>query len=175
MQRIYGLLASFTRWADRTVEAVVGSILVVTIVLNGSEIVSRSLAGHSFYWLYEVNQLLANWMYFLGIYLIYNRGQDVKVEFLYDLLPQRAQRSALALIHLLTIAVFVLLVYVGVDLLALQSSGYSMGIRIPNHFFSMPIVVGSVLMAIAVLRQVIAVWCRIDEDAEHHSGRARGW
>lgn len=63
MQRLHGLLALFTRWADRTVEAIVGSILVVTVALNGAEIVSRSLAGHSFYWLYEINQLLANWMY----------------------------------------------------------------------------------------------------------------
>lgn len=154
---VYRGLCRFNAAADRVLEALTGALLTGIVAINGAEIATRALAGTSLTWVYETNLLLANWLYFLGICLVYRRGQDITVDFLFERLPARARRPAVVAIHLVTIAVLAVLVWQGWLLMGLQSRSSSMGLGIPNHLFSMPVPLGAAVMASIVAEQLWAL------------------
>ena len=67
-------LARTTAVLDLVLEGVTSLGLAAIVAINTSELVARNLVNHSFVWGYEINLLLANWVYFLGICLVYHRN-----------------------------------------------------------------------------------------------------
>jgi TRAP-type C4-dicarboxylate transport system permease small subunit len=133
-------------------------LLAFIVTANFYEICSRMLFNRSVTWLYEVNLLLSNWIYFLGISLVYFRNGDIVVDFVVQKMPLRVRLPYLLVIKAVTVAVLALIVWTGVILMQLQSSDYSMGIGIWNPLFTLPLVAGGILMIAAVCRQALAIW-----------------
>ena len=57
-------------------------LLIVIVSINGAEIITRTWLPGSLYWVFELNQLFGNWMYFIGITLVYYRNEDISLIFL---------------------------------------------------------------------------------------------
>lgn len=160
MSQLHARLAQFLRQADRVIEAVTSTILVVIVAINAAEIVTRSFFSHSFDWIHEINLLLANWLYFLGICLIYYRQQDITIDFVLRLFQGRLRAPFLIAINLLTIATLLVVAWYGAELLALQANYKTMGLGLRNHWFSLPVVIGAVVMIAIVLCQSFDLWLR---------------
>ncbi len=143
-------LRSANRFLDLTIEIVTSSLLVIIVGINASEIFTRLFFDNSLTWVFEINLLLANWLYFLGISLVYYRRNDIVVEFLYVKFFLTLQRRFLVLIHALTIGVLSVLVWYSIPLILLQSETSSSGLHIPNHWFSMPVMIGAIAMIMYV-------------------------
>lgn len=160
MNEIHARLAQLLRQADHVIEATTSTILVVIVVINAAEIVTRSFFSHSFDWIHEINLLLANWLYFLGICLIYYRQQDITIDFVLRLFRGRLRAPFLIAINLLTIATLLVVAWYGWELLALQANYKTMGLGLRNHWFSLPVVIGAVMMIAIVLCQSLDLWLR---------------
>jgi|GEM_PF-2648605 TRAP-type C4-dicarboxylate transport system permease small subunit len=154
----HAALVKINRLLDLLFELVTSSLLVVIVGINAAEILYRLLLGGSFTWVFEINQLLANWLYFLGICLVYYRGQDITVEFLFDKLSRPVQRVALILIHMLVVGTLAIVAWYCVPLIELQSRSSTMGLGIPNHWFSLPLLIGSLAMILFVIADVADAW-----------------
>lgn len=143
---------------DLVIEGMTSVLLAGIVAINAAEILARLFLDYSLTWVYEINLLLANWLYFLGICLVYYRGRDIAVEFFFERLSAAHQRMGLLVVHSVVIGVFGVLAWVSVPLLELQAQSSSMGLGIPNQWFSMPVFVGAVVMALFVIADLADVW-----------------
>ena len=98
-------------------------------------------------------QLLGNWMYFLGIALVYYRSEDITLSFFYDKLGPRGRYRARLAVNIVIAATLAILAWYAAALLGLQARARTTGLGIPNHYYSLPILIGTLVMLVNVLKQ----------------------
>jgi TRAP-type C4-dicarboxylate transport system permease small subunit len=143
---------------DGLVAALTCALLAFVVGATAWEIALRALANQSLHWLYEVNLLLANWIYFLGICLVYWRKRDIAIDFLVERLPAGRRRIYQTVINIVVIGVLAVIAWYGGALMRLQAPDSTMGVGIWNPLFTLPVVLGAVLMALAMLHHTLALW-----------------
>lgn len=148
---------------DKVEEFVTSGLLVYIVVINGMEIVTRLFFNSSLFFVYENNLLLANWVYFIGICLVYNRRRDIVIEFFYDFLSRRNQRILMIVIQIVIVVVLSVIAYYGYQLILVQSRFRTQGLGIPNHYFTLPVIIGAVSMILIVVNQCLDTWLGRDE------------
>ncbi len=150
------------RWLNALCALIEIAFRVVTVVLlaaivcmNGMEIVSRSFFSYSFQWIFETNILLASWVYFLGIHLVYHHGQDITLVGFSSLLPQSARRTYERVVQALTSIVFIVAAWYAWTLIELQMPFYTPGVGFPRIVFTVPLLMGLIALALESLRRVL--------------------
>jgi TRAP-type C4-dicarboxylate transport system permease small subunit len=156
--RFHHALGRILDLVDGLVAALTCGLLAFVVAANAWEIALRAIANQSLHWLYEVNLLSANWIYFLGICLVYWRKRDIAIDFLTDRLPAGPRRLYQSLVNLVVVCVLAVIGWYGIELMRLQAPDYSMGVRIWNPLFTLPVALGAVLMALATLYHTLALW-----------------
>lgn len=147
------------------VGVVTSAILTTLVLLNCIEIASRLLLNYSLFWAFEIYQLLGNWMYFLGITLVYYRLEDITLDYVYDRLPPGARYAARLAIQVVIAATLVVLGWYAFVLVGVQARTRTTGLGIPNHYYSLPILVGTLIMLANVVKQFLGFALRRHEDA----------
>jgi TRAP-type C4-dicarboxylate transport system permease small subunit len=138
----------------------------VIVVIGGLEIFSRYVLNHSLFFVYEITLLLANWLYFLGFCLVFRRDEDIEIEFFTNMLPKKIQLY-LAIACQIAISYFLLILsYYGFKILALQSKHSTEGLNIPNHLFSMPVVIGACILLLISIRKFMAIILNVATPAD---------
>src|SRR5262249_35770552 len=130
-------------------------ILVAILTANVAEIGARTLFHTSYAWIFEVNLLLASWLYFLGIVAVYDRSGDITLHGYEQVLrgtALRAYRIALELVIALT---FAIIAWFAWTLIVLQLPFRSAGVGIPNAAYTAPLLIGLVGMVLIALRRAI--------------------
>jgi len=158
LRRFHRALGRGLAAADGVVAALTCVLLAFVVGANAWEIAYRALANQSLHWLYEVNLLLANWIYFLGICLVYWRRRDIVIDFLVDRLPAGPRRVYQSVINLVVIGVLAVIAWYGAVLMRLQAPDSTMGVGIWNPLFTLPVVLGALLMALIVLHHTLSLW-----------------
>jgi TRAP-type C4-dicarboxylate transport system permease small subunit len=156
VSRAARLLARASAAIGAALDAATMACLAVIVAINGLELVARNLANHSFVWAHEVNLLLANWMYFLGIVLVYRRGGDVVVGLVLDRLGPGARRFWAVACHAISAIVFALIAVEGWALVELQWPFRTTGLGIPNPAFSAPVAIGGALLVVILAERILA-------------------
>lgn len=151
MGAVAGMLQGLNRGVATAADAVCALLLAVVIVLNASEMALRLFAGTSLAWLYEVNQLLANWIYFGGIIVVYHRGGDIVVRYVRDRLPARMEVPVSVLIDLAGAVAMLLMAWSSVRLMGLQWHVTTAGAGIPNALYTAPLAVSSVAILLILV------------------------
>ena len=151
-------LEYLNRRLDLLIEITTSLLLVGIVGINSAEIFTRLFFDDSLTWVFEMNLLFANWLYFLGICLVYFRGKDIVINFFFDKMSKSVQRFGLVAIQLLVISTFAFLVWFSVPLIQMQSETTTQGLHLPNHWFSFPILIGSVVMIFYVVSDIIKIY-----------------
>lgn len=126
--------------------------LAAIMAINGLEIAGRSLLSLSLSWIHETNLLLASWMYFLGIFLVYRRGGDIAMVGLVQLLPLRVRGPWLRLLRLATAAAFLVVGWHAVRLIELQWPFRTLGVGYRRAAFTLPLALGAAAVGLESLR-----------------------
>ena len=137
---------------------------MLTIVTMGAmEIFTRYILNKSLFFVHEITILLANWMYFLGFCLVFNRNRDIDIEFFVRKLTQ-TNRKVLSLITNTAVLYFLMILsYFAFKLLLLQSKHTTEGLGIPNHYFSMPIFISTLSIIIINIKNILAIYLDMEE------------
>lgn len=143
-------------WISAATTALCVSILAALIAVNSLEIVLRSFFDFSFSWIYETNTLLASWLYFLGIVVVYHHAKDITVTFVVDALPPRAQSLYRRAIQLVSAVVFTACAWYAWRLIQLQWPFKTPGVGFPRAAFTAPLFIGLVLISLECLRRVLS-------------------
>ena len=153
-RRLHGVVHAI----DRVEEIVTSTLLVIVIVINGMEIFCHSVLNQSLHWVYEINLLLGNWIYFLGICLVYYKKKDIVLEIVDRFVSKEFMKIYLISINAIIVVILFIIIYYGWLLLLIQAKTKSMDLGIPNFYFSMPVVIGSVSIILIVVKQSLDLW-----------------
>jgi len=166
MKPFYRYLDATVNFIDKIELSLVVTLMVAICAINGMEIVSRFFLNKSFFSVYEVTILLANWMYFLGACLVYKRRQDVQMEYFMNFFSKSFNKKWDFVIDAAIFYFLIVLLCQGLKLLPVQARHVSQGIGIPNHLFTLPLVVGTISMMLIILQQFLGRCLGIEQKGE---------
>lgn len=149
------LLTTLCAALERVLTVAIVALLAAILAINGLEIVSRSLFAVSFQWIYEVNLLLASWLYFLGIFLVYRHGGDITMVGLKTLLPARLHRGFERAVNAVSAAVFAVVGWHTLVYVQLQWPFKTPGVGIPRAAYTLPLLIGIVAVAVQLLADAL--------------------
>lgn len=134
--------------------------LVLLIVLNTVEIVSRYFFHYSFTWIQEVSLLLVSWMIFLGFARVVVEKQDIAITFFVDKLPQKYVKPVQLLNHVLMFGVSLYLCIRTISLISIQLDKTTEIAGLPYALYLLPlaaamlmVVLQSIVEAIEIMQQ----------------------
>src|SRR3954447_25016128 len=117
MTRGYRLLRAWNGVAYRVCVAVTALLLTALVGNNLIEIVARSVLHTSIGWVFEINLLIAIWVYFLGIYQVYYKRGDISVDVLMRRAPASAQRTVAILIDVVIVGTLLMIAWYSRELM----------------------------------------------------------
>jgi TRAP-type C4-dicarboxylate transport system permease small subunit len=161
--QFYHRLTSVVDAIDKAELILVIASLVAIIGINSLEIFTRFILNKSFFWVHEVIILLANYMYFLGAALVYKRRQDIQMEYFLKFFSVKIQEKWDLMIDGACFYFFVILFYHGIRILNVQSRQVSQGLGIPNHYFSLPLVIGTLSILLILAQQFLKKCFKVEE------------
>lgn len=154
---VAGWLPTLSRRLNRATSGFSGVMLVSVVATNSAEIVLRSAFNYSLDWIFEINLLFATWMYYLGICQVYYRRGDITVDFFVNTLPGKAKRVWVWVVDLATLGTLVVIGWYCVRLVIVQWPFRTPGgLALPTATYSLPVVIGSVIMIVHVCAQRLA-------------------
>lgn len=160
---IHDHLERIVDWVDRAEVILTFSCMVAIVTMGAMEIFSRYVLDKSLFFVYELTILLANWMYFLGFSLVFKRNRDIEIEFFVKRLPLRVRKTFSIVTSGAIFYFLMILAYYTFKLLVIQSRHSTEGLGIPNHYFSLPIFIGTLSILLICLNKFLAVGLHREE------------
>lgn len=149
------LLVRWNRYAYVACCFATSVLLATLVVTNLAEMTARGVFDTSLSWVFEVNVLLAVWLYFLAIYQVYFRRSDISVDLLVRKFPAGLRRASELVVDVAIVVVLVMLSWQAVKLILVQLPYKTPGIAIPSALFTAPVLIGSILMALTMLERLL--------------------
>lgn len=154
MNSLVRKLNKFLRTAEVALEYGATTILAIMLVLNGVNILVRTVFGYSILWVWPWTMVLFVWMILISFFLIYRKKKDISVFVVVRILPEKAH---------LVVGIFVytiILLVVGVILLSANKvmemqAGVVEIIGIPRNWVSIPLFVSAFLIAIDAILNIV--------------------
>jgi TRAP-type C4-dicarboxylate transport system permease small subunit len=152
-------------WLGWVIDIATCTMLAAIVVIWGAEVVARNLFNYSLVWVQESAVLLASWIYFLGICLVYQHKGDITVDFFKSVLGIRLQHAWAVACHVVSGVVFAVVAVQAWELVKLQAPFRTSGMGLPNALFSMPVMIGSIVLVLITARDAIAALVGEDDPA----------
>jgi TRAP-type transport system small permease protein len=152
---IYGMLGKALAKIERIINFAISILLAIIVVINAIEIVSRYLGHGSIYWIHELSILLACWMTFFGIGVVYIKKTDASVALFVNLFGRKVIRSILQVTTTVVVACLMLFIWRAILYLSFQAYP-SPSLGIPTSLFSFPVIIGLALIIICLIRDLLA-------------------
>ena len=87
--------------------------------------------------------------------LVYSKKRDIVIELLVGRLGGRVRTGYLIFLNFVILAVMAVLIFYGWRLVWVQSRTATLDLHIPNHLFSLPVVIGAMALFVIVLAQSV--------------------
>jgi len=140
---------------SRSLEYLCAALLIVIIATVFGNVVGRYFFSSPFHGSDEVAQFLFLWLSYLGALAALMAGRHYSVSNLVDLLPPMARDVAATISDLIVLAMLLVLVWYGwqlVERLSFQTSP-ALGIPVYYVYFALPLT--SALMALVILAKIV--------------------
>ena len=151
----FHLLQVSNRAAYRVCAVATAALLAALVVNNLLEMAARGLLHTSIGWVFEINLLIAIWLYFMGIYQVYYKRGDISVDALLRLAAPRAQRAVSIAVDIAIVGTLLVIAWYSRNLMEVQWPYKTPGLRLPNPLFTAPVFIGSILMASTMTERLI--------------------
>lgn len=155
MSRSHALLQRFNQRAFRICVVFTNLLLAALVVNNLIEMAARGVWHTSIGWVFEMNLLIAIWLYFIGVYQVYFRRGDISVDVIMRKTPLPVQRWVAIVIDVVIVSTLVMISWHAVELILVQWPFKTPGMRLPNPLFTAPVLIGSVFMALTMFERLL--------------------
>ena len=149
------LLVRWNLLAFRACVIATNLLLAGLVINNLAEMTARGFFGRSLDWVFEINVLLAVWLYFLGIYQVYFKRGDIAVEVLMRKTPPAVRHATAVAVDVAIVGVLLMLCWQSLRLIEVQWPFRTPGMRLPNPLFTLPVLLGAALMALTMLERLL--------------------
>lgn len=143
---------------DRSLQAVrfLGTAcLAVLLTLMVAQVVLRYGFGFTPFVTEELARWAMIWMVFAGVVLAARDDSHIRIEALMLLLPERLRRLWLLFLNLLSVFLFAVLAWQGLDMVAFAMGQRSDGLRIPLGY---PYAILPAAFALAAVMAIVVAW-----------------
>jgi TRAP-type transport system small permease protein len=106
----------------------------------------------------ELSRYLFIWLCFLGTIAAFKDGQHVGVDMFVNMMPPKIKKIVVFIGQLITMAVFAVMFFGGIDYMKTGGSSEGPSTGIPFGYMSVAICVASLAMAAILIRQMIRSW-----------------
>lgn len=177
------IVAVLERHLDRisyVFKLLIAFALAIMVLLNLYNILSRSLLGQAYGWIFDWTMLLFVWMLLLGLYVYMRDRRDVVVDIFVSRLPALPRRIAGLFACAVSIAVMVSILNGAPKLLALQDAPMET-IPLPMYLRSAPLFVSAALLLVHFALDFLCIACgwrnafpRTDDGEAHPDAVEKG-
>jgi len=143
-------------YLDELIGAVLLGVMSLLTFLN---VMNRYFLKHSFAFTEEITISLFVWISLLGISMAYRRGSNLRMTNLFDVLSPRLQRVSIIVSGVLSIAIFIFLIFNSAAEIYKNMTFYhttSESLGIPTWIYSM----GTPVFSIIVIRSIVTSMVR---------------
>lgn len=130
--------------------------LTMMFLIGALEVVSRNLFSKSFIWSQELIVVFLVWEVFMAGAYIYNTGNLISVDFLYEHMTPRGKAVLDVLIDLVTCVVLAVIIYFGWQYQVVQGKFLTNALRIPNNIHSIPLIICGVSMLLRLIQKYLS-------------------
>jgi TRAP-type C4-dicarboxylate transport system permease small subunit len=142
---------------ERVLHVAANGLLLVMLVINLANILSRLLLDAGIIWVFPWTSVLFVWMIFLGFFVIYRRGQDIAIDILVRRFGSRMQAGLRILVDLIVIGLMGIILYQALTLVPRQVGRIDM-VGIQRYWLSIPFFVSCALIAAQFLLDILKAW-----------------
>jgi TRAP-type C4-dicarboxylate transport system permease small subunit len=141
-------------YCERVFLITANGLLLVMLVINLANILSRLLLDLGIIWVFPWTGVLFVWMVFLGFFVIYRRGQDISVDILVRQFGPKVQALFRILVGLIVIGLFLLILYQAPILVPRQVGRIDL-VGIQRYWLSVPFFVSCTLIVLQFVHDII--------------------
>lgn len=141
------------RLINGLVEFVGVSVLVGIVGLVFANAVSRYGAGSAISWTEEAVQMAMPWLAMTGVFLSVRRGSMIRIDYFYELLPERLRGAVADFGYVVNIGVLLFMAYVSLDYVMRFGGDVALYAEIPMAWSTSALVFGSLGAAMAFLAE----------------------
>lgn len=142
------------------VDVVVAAALLAELGITFATAMSRALLGHEIIWAQEAGQLALLIMTFLGGAAAYQRGQHISIKVFARRGSAGTQVALASFVSHAVAFIMILTTVISVPLVAQGSSILSPILSIPQSWYTVTMVAGTVVIAVYALRDAFALWTK---------------
>lgn len=148
---------------DRILDRIAGAFMAlaaislgVMLIINLVNIMTRSVFGHAFGWVYSWTLLLFMWMLLVGFFVYVRRRRDVVVDIFVSRLPNGPRITVAIATNVVGILVMLAILRAAPGLLALQTANME-AIALPIFIRSGPIFISAALILIHFANDIVGL------------------
>jgi TRAP-type C4-dicarboxylate transport system permease small subunit len=123
----------------------------VTTLVTITQVVTRYGFNHPLTWPEEFSTLLMVWMTFAGAGYLLKKRMHIEIDFLTNFLPRKWQKAIDLFNYFLMFCFCLVAAWGAYKLQWFQSRHYTVALRIPKNFFSLPVLIAGVSMCLYLI------------------------
>lgn len=122
----------------------IGVATIVTI----TQVITRYGFNYPLTWPEEFSTLLMVWMTFTGAGYLLKKRMHIEIDFFTNYLPKKWQKALDLLIYSLIFCFCLVIAWGAYKLQAFQAHHYTVALRIPKNYFTLPVLIAGVSMCL---------------------------
>ncbi|WP_319485952.1 TRAP transporter small permease [uncultured Cohaesibacter sp.] len=146
-------------WVCSAIEKTINFIIIVCLMMMTAvifyQVVLRYVFDSSNIWAEEFARYAFIWVVLLGAASALRRFQHIRIDFVVNLLPERAQKLINFINYVLIVGFLATLIKYGIAISLKTTHQISAGLHIPMSFMYMSIPVGSALMLLFTVQIIL--------------------
>lgn len=150
-------LERFCDRIDRAVEAIIGLLAGMMILVIFAQVIFRYVLGSSLTWSEELARYTFIWVIFLGTSCAMRRGQHMAVEGIFETIPARWVSPFKIVVGLTNAVLFCIVIYTGLILTQNAATQVSTALEISIGFVYVAAPLGAALTLLHIVNGVVQI------------------
>lgn len=155
LEAIAHSLAKLSAAVAKVIAVLAVVLFAVVVILNGWEAAARYFFAASSIYTVEISLVVASVVYFVGYARLLHDDEDVRMGYLVDKLPERAQRAIDLLNEICTLVFFTALVYGSWGYFTLTSGIPHVLFPFHQGYVVLPVLVGALICLVMTLSRIL--------------------
>lgn len=140
---------------DKTIDAITAILLAVMVCSIFLQVVARYVFNNALPWPEELGRFLFAWIVFLGIVSVLRSDEMLSLNLIYSVLPKQLGNYLKLFISIVVFLFLLIIVKGGWEFMSRQMSQTSVAMSIPMWMVYLIIPLGTLLMAMEMLLQIV--------------------
>ena len=146
--RMMKVLRKINLYFEKYEYAMAMATMGITTLVTVAQVITRYGFNHPLTWPEEFSTLLMVWMTFAGAGYLLKKRMHIEIDFFTNVLPRKLQKVIDLFNYFLMFCFCLVAAWGAYKLQAFQAHHYTVALRIPKNYFSLPVLIAGVSMCL---------------------------